>query len=63
MDGPATIITHACPTRVCVCFQMWDTLLAKVEEQLSNAELKETVKKLLAEGFEKELGLVSTSLK
>ena len=38
---------------------MWDTLLSKVEEELNHADLKETVQKLLADGFEKEMRLVN----
>ncbi|XP_070190032.1 uncharacterized protein [Littorina saxatilis] len=43
--------------------QMWDNLLAKVQEDLNNSHLKETVKKLLAEGFEKQLNQLSPDQK
>lgn len=39
-------------------FQLWDTLLAKVDEDLNNTDLKQTVKELMAEGFERKMNLV-----
>lgn len=39
-------------------FQLWDMFLAKVDEDLNNADFKQAVKELLAEGFENKMGLV-----
>ncbi|XP_076466247.1 E3 ubiquitin-protein ligase rnf213-alpha-like [Babylonia areolata] len=43
--------------------QMWDKLIAKVEEDVRHGDLKQTVKKMLADGFETKMGLLSAEQK
>ncbi|XP_076466869.1 E3 ubiquitin-protein ligase rnf213-alpha-like [Babylonia areolata] len=43
--------------------RMWDKLITKVEEDLNHGELKQTVKKLLADGFETKMRLLSAEQK